>query len=215
MKKLLKLMLVIGLLTAILIPGSIVHAASSETFSFPSSGSTVVGSVGFINAEEVGWFWSVTRGDTAYETFNTSMATINGAVLDIEVVTNVLSPGAQVDWNVEINDVLVDSFTVNNGFTGPIHRVLNFAAISGPDYKVEIIVTNEVADGAGSHSLAYSGEYAHSVQLVSSDTPGPGPGPEVGGDIYPTNKFLMLVPVIILGFTLLTSIIVLKRKNIV
>ena len=107
MKKLLNLTVVLGLLALLLVPCGTALAAASETFVFPSSGSTVVGSLGFIDAEQIGWFWSVSRGDTVYETFNTSLPSINGAILDIEVVGNVLSSGAQVDWDVEINDVAV------------------------------------------------------------------------------------------------------------
>lgn len=214
MRKLLKITLILGMIAALLIPSSIVNAASSETFSFPSSTSTVVGSLGVVDAEQIGYFWSASRGDTVYETFSTSMPTIDGVTLDIEVVSNVLNSGAQVDWNVEINDVVVDNFTVNEGFTGLIHREISFAPISGPDYKVEIVVTNQVPNGQGSHSLAYDGEYAHSVELISSGAPGPEPELEVGGNIYPANKFMMLIPAIMLGFIILSSIVILKRKNI-
>lgn len=169
MKTLLKLAVVLGLVAALLIPGGAALANSSQTFAFPSSGSTVVGSVGFIDADEIGWFWKVSRGDTVTETLNSSIAAIGGAILDIEVVRNVLEPGVSVDWDVEINGVVVDSFTVNDGFTGAIHREMSFSPIMGPDYDVELIVTNEVATGDGSHTLAYAGAYAHSIELISTD----------------------------------------------
>ena len=47
-------------------------AQTSQTFDFPSSDSTVVGSVGFIDADEVGFFWSMQRGDRVSETFTFS-----------------------------------------------------------------------------------------------------------------------------------------------
>jgi hypothetical protein len=167
MKKMLKLGLALGLVIALLIPGGMALAAHSETFAFPSPGSTVVGSVGFIDGDEIGWFWSVARGDTVSETLSSSLPTIGGAILDVELVDNVLNSGAYVDWDVKINGVLVDSFTVNEGFTGPIHREMSFAPIAGPDYLVELVVTNEVAGGEGSHSLAYAGAHAHSIELIS------------------------------------------------
>ena len=169
MKRLLKLTVALGLVAALLIPGGMALASESETFAFPSSGSTVVGSVGFINTDEIGWFWSVARGDTVSETLSSSIDKIGGAILDIEVITNVLSTGAYVDWDVKIDGVVVDSFTVNDGFTGTIHKEMRFAPITGPDYNVELVVTNEVAGGEGSHTLAYAGAYAHSIELISID----------------------------------------------
>jgi len=135
-------------------------------FDFPSAGSTVVGSTGFIDADEIGFFWSVARGDRVTETFSTALSSINRAILEIEVVTNVLNSGAFVDWDLEINGVVVGSFTINEGFTGPFTVDVNFSPITGPVYDVKIRVTNEVAGGEGSHTLAYAGAFAHSIQLV-------------------------------------------------
>jgi hypothetical protein len=169
MRKMLKLGLALGLVITLLMLGSVAVAAESQTFEFPSAGSTVVGSVGFIDADEIGYFWSVAGGDMVGETLSSSLPTIGGAILNVEVVTNVLYPGAYVDWDVKINGVIVDSFTVDEGFTGPIHREISFAPIAGPDYLVELVVTNEVAPGDGSHTLAYAGAYAHSIELISPE----------------------------------------------
>src|SRR4051812_19346127 len=37
---------------------------------FPSAASTIVGSVGFIDSEQVGYFWSANRGDSVAETLS-------------------------------------------------------------------------------------------------------------------------------------------------
>jgi hypothetical protein len=169
MRKMLKLGLALGLAITLLMLGSVGVAAESQTFTFPSAGSTVVGSVGFIDDDEIGWFWSIARGDTVSETLSSSLPAVRGAILDLEVVRNLLNSGAYVDWDVKINGVIVDSFTVDEGFTGPIHRETSFAPIAGPDYLVELVVTNEVAPGDGSHTLAYAGAYAHSIELISTE----------------------------------------------
>jgi hypothetical protein len=140
--------------------------ALATTFPFPSSDSTVVASVGFINSTEVGYFWSAARGDRVAETF-IGPSVVNRAVLRVEVVTNVLNSGAHVDWNIEINGHVVGNFTVSEDFTGPIVRSMFFPAIGGPFYTVTIRVTNTVAGGQGSHTLAYAGSFEHSIQLIA------------------------------------------------
>jgi hypothetical protein len=139
--------------------------ALSTTHPFPSNDSTVVGSVGFIDSDEVGYFWSAARGDSVSETFNGPVKLLR-AVLRVQVVENVLNSGAFVDWDVEINGILVGSFSVPEGYTGPIVEDMIFPAITGPTYNVAIRVTNEVAGGQGSHTLAYAGLFAHSNRAV-------------------------------------------------
>jgi hypothetical protein len=134
------------------------------TFAFPSNDSTVVASVGFIDSDEVGYFWSAVRGDRVTETF-TGPPVLRRAVLSVEVVTNVLAPGAHVDWRIEINGNPVGTFVVNSGFTGPIVRDIVIGGMVGPIYTVTIRVTNTVAPGLGSHTLAYAGPFAHSIEL--------------------------------------------------
>jgi hypothetical protein len=142
-----------------------VASDSNVIFDFPSADSTVVASIGFMDADEIGWFWSVGRGDLVSETFSTALGSISRAILEVEVVQNVLNSGAFVDWDLEINGVVVGSFTINEGFTGPVTVDVTFAPITGPIYDVTIRVTNEVAPGFGSHSLAYAGAFAHSIQV--------------------------------------------------
>ena len=142
-----------------------VASDSSAVFDFPSADSTVVASVGFIDTDEVGWFWSVGRGDLVSETFSTSLGSISRAILEVDVIRNVLNSGAFVDWDIEINGVVVGSFTINEGFTAPVTVDVTFSPITGPVYDVTIRVTNEVAVGEGSHTLAYAGAFAHSIQL--------------------------------------------------
>jgi hypothetical protein len=144
-------------------------AQISQTFDFPSSDSTVVGSVGFFDADEVGAFWSMQRGDRVSETFTFSgPSSINRALLQVAVVTNVLAPGQSVNWNLEINGTVLGSFTVPAGFTGPLTLDVSFPPISGPTYAVTIRVTNEVPGGGGAHTLAYAGNLAHSIELFAT-----------------------------------------------
>jgi len=138
-----------------------------EVLIFPSASSSVVASVGFIDAAQIGYFWSVGRGDGVRESFSTTLPTVDHLDLEFSVPDNVLNNGAQVDWNVEVNNVVVGSFTVLEGLIGDVSQSYSFAPIAGPNYTVELVVTNEVASGEGSVSLAYAGDYAHSIQLTS------------------------------------------------
>jgi hypothetical protein len=162
-KRFLLVILGLGVAAMLAWPGG--ATAQSATFAFPSSTSTVVGSVGFVNAEEVGFFWTAQRGDRVSETF-TGPGSVNRAILRVEVVRNVLISGEEVDWNLEINGTVVGSFTVPQGFTGPLTLDVSFPAILGPTYAVTIRVTNDVPGGSGSHTLAYAGNFAHSIELA-------------------------------------------------
>jgi opacity protein-like surface antigen len=143
--------------------------AAAATFTFPSAGSTVVGSVGFINADEIGYFWSAARGDSVEETFADPALSVDSLALALNVVTNVLASGAEVDWNVLLNNILVGSFTVTDGFTGDLNLLFSFAPISSPgSYTLRLEVTNEVPSGDGSHTFAYDGAFQHSVTFNPS-----------------------------------------------
>lgn len=150
-------------------------AASAGIHTFPSAGSTVVGSVGFIDADEIGFFWSVLRGDSVAETFADPLASVTGATLDLDVVTNVLNGGNQVDWAVLLNGTPIGGFTVPQGFTGPLSPVFAFAPVApiGGNYTVRLLVTNEVPGGGGSHTFAYAGQFQHSVTLTGTAVPEP------------------------------------------
>ena len=126
-----------------------------QVFTFPSANSTVIGSVGFLNSCEVGYFWSASRGDSVEQTF-TGPASITKALLRAYVVQNVLNSGAHVDWSLSINGIDVARFRVNQGVVGTVQVGRTFAAITGPSYDVKIRVTNEVASGQGSITLAYA-----------------------------------------------------------
>ena len=139
--------------------------APSTTYAFPSAGSTVVGSVGFIDADEVGYFWSVARGDSVSQSF-AGPASVTKAGLKVTVMFNNLNSGAHVDWSLEINGTPVARFRVPQGYLGPITLRKVFPAIAGPNYAVKIRVTNEVAVGQGSVTLAYAGASAHVLVLL-------------------------------------------------
>lgn len=138
--------------------------APEGTFDFPSSGSTIVGSTGFIDAEQVGYFWSVTRGDSVVEAF-AGPSSISSYALHVDVLDNALNSGAFVNWNVIINGVTVDNFSVDEGFLGTVNRFASFPAIAGPGYNVELRVTNEVASGQGSHTFRYAGNGNNRIEF--------------------------------------------------
>ena len=138
-------------------------------FDFPSGDSAVAGNAAFISDVEVGFFWSAAAGDSVSQTFRASEC-IRQAILDIEVLNNSLSEGAFVTWELVINGVVVGSFNVESGFTGEITEAFTFPAIFGPEYQVELRVANEVPVGDGSISLAYAGDFAHSLTLICCDS---------------------------------------------
>lgn len=119
---------------------------------------TVVGSVGYLNPNEVGYFWSQARGDSVTETFADALLSVTQTRLDLIVVQNVLSGGNSVNWNVLLNGMLIGNFTINQGFTGPVMHIFNHAPVPniGGMYTVRMEVTNEVPVGAGSHTF-YAG----------------------------------------------------------
>ena len=160
-----------------LVGAAFASSAMAGVHSFPSGGSTVVGSVGFINASEIGYFWSVSRGDMVSEAFADALPSVDQMILDIAVPTNVLNSGASVNWDILLNGNTVGNFTVVQGFTGPIHLDQSFSPVAhvGGLYTVKLAVTNEVPGGQGSHSLAYDGQWPHTVDLRSGGViPAPG-----------------------------------------
>lgn len=152
-------------------PFSAPATLADDVFDFPSDASSVIGSLGFIDADEIGFFWTAARGDLVSESFDSSCSRIDATNLDMDVVTNVLNSGAFVDWDVEINGNVVDSFTIPQGFTGPFSVNSVFPPIDGPVYDVTLRVTNVVAGGQGSHTFAYYNSgvpngFDHSIELV-------------------------------------------------
>jgi len=131
---------------------------------FPSSTSSVIGSTGFIDDVQVGYFWSVSRGDSVAQTFS-GPAKVKSAILKLDVVQNFLSGGAEVDWTLSINGKDVGSFVIGEGQTGPVTNTFKFAKIKGGSYDVKIRVTNEVPGGQGSITLRYAGTGQHSITL--------------------------------------------------
>lgn len=147
-------------------------SAMADLHPFPSSASTVVGSVGFIDGDEVGHFWSVSRGDRVSETFADPLASVNRAIINVGVPRNSLTSGNFVDWEVSLNGTVVDMFRVDSGFLGTVSRDVMFAPVGavGGSYDVTYRALNEVPGGGGSHTFAYAGDFSHSIELV----PAPG-----------------------------------------
>jgi len=131
---------------------------------FPSATSTVIGSTGFIDGEQVGYFWSASRGDSVAQSFS-GPNRVKKAKLSLDVVDNVLNNGAHVDWTVSINGTDVGSFQINEGQLGAVTQSFSFPKITGGTYLVKMRVTNEVAGGEGSHTFRYAGNGPHSIKL--------------------------------------------------
>jgi len=124
-------------------------------FTFPSDDSIVVGSGGFIDSTQVGFFWSADRGDSVSETF-TGPPVATSYTLDVDVITNTLV-SVGTNWQVLINGVEVDLFPVSPGFVGTVSRTAMFPDIPGPTYTVELRLVNEIPPGGGSHTFRYAG----------------------------------------------------------
>jgi len=142
------------------------HAAQSiqAAQAFPSASSTVVGSVGFIDSVQCGYFWSVSRGDSVAETFS-GPGRVKKAIFKLDVVSNALVATAFVNWTVSINGKDIGSFSITSGQLGPVTYKFTFPKITGGSYAVKMRVTNEVAGGEGSHTFRYAGTGQHSVTL--------------------------------------------------
>lgn len=147
--------------------------ALGAVHSYPGAAgsATVVGSVGYINPNEVGYFWSVSRGDSVTETFADGLPFVTQTRLDLDVIQNVLNSGNSVNWNVLLNGTVIGSFSVAQGFTGPVTHILNHAAVAhiGGNYTVRMEVANEVPGGGGSHTWlagAPAGAIGSTVTLV-------------------------------------------------
>ena len=138
--------------------------APQSVSDYPSASSTIVGSVGFIDSEQVGYFWSAARGDSVSQTL-TGPNKLKKAVLKLDVVSNNLNNGAHVDWTVSINGTDIGSFAVNEGQLGSITKKFLFPKKTGGTYTVKMRVTNEVAGGEGSMTFRYAGTGQHSITL--------------------------------------------------
>jgi hypothetical protein len=158
------------LIVAASLAGPLAVGAQATTFEFPSSSSTVVSS-GAAPAGTVGYFWSKARGDKVSQAF-VGPSYIEHATLTVQPSSNALTSGAEVDWTVSINSVDIGSFVVPSGTTSPITFERSFTAMPGPNYAVEMRVTNEVGSGQGSISLpSTGGTGSHSLDLSNAGPP--------------------------------------------
>ncbi len=135
-----------------------------DSFGFPSDDSDVVGSLGFIDDDEVGFFWSEARGDRVTETFTSSLGEITRVVWDFDIVRSSL--GETLDWTLLINGVEVTDVSFS-GETGPQQIDVTFPAIaaSGGAYEVSFEATSEVSPGLGSMTLRYAGDGPRDIEF--------------------------------------------------
>jgi len=135
-------------------------AAVPITYSdeFPSADSTVVGSVGFINANEIGWFWSVSRGHSVTETFvGTGLEYAYQLDLDFQVTDNVLLEN--IYWDVYVNGSDIGDWSWTPvASTGLVSLSFGFSDITGNGtYEIAMLVSNEASSGYGSIALGVPG----------------------------------------------------------
>lgn len=135
---------------------------STSSFVFPSATSTVIGSVGFVDSENVGYFWDVNRGDSVSETFF-GPGSVSSYTLDVGIPRNNLST-EDIDWEVVINGTVVDTFQVVAGQSS-VNISGSFASISGPSYDVSVRVTNTISPGLGSCTFRYAGAGENTLTL--------------------------------------------------
>jgi hypothetical protein len=130
------------------------------TANFPSTNSTVVASLGFISPTEIGYFWSVARGDSVSQTFTgTGLTSVNHLDLHLNIPENFLNSGAFTNWNVSLNGVIVGSWmwTDTSGI-GPLDLSYSFLDVVGDGtYAIRMAVTNQVPPGSGSIALSVPG----------------------------------------------------------
>lgn len=169
MKRLLNL----ALLAAALGVTSAAQAAPSVAVTFPSSAASVTGSVGTISPGEIGFFWSVSRGDQVSESYaSTGLFGAEQLSMDVNVTQNVLSPGSFVSWDVLVNGIDVGDWTWSNtDGTGLANIALTFAPIAGEFSSLALVVSNEVAGGDGSIALGLG-----TLATVTGATDVPEPG---------------------------------------
>lgn len=131
---------------------------------FPSPDSTVVAPVGggFLDEDEVGYFYSASSSHGVAESFDAGLPQITRAVLDLFVHAN--TANVPVSWGLRVNGVPVGSFGLAVGQTGPVHVDLSFAPIAGPSYQVRLEIQTNVS--SGSQTLAYAGSQVGALELL-------------------------------------------------
>ena len=149
--------------------GLCTSAALADVHDFPSADSEVVASVGFIDGERVGFFWTQTRGDRVTEFFDDPASEVTRVVFDFEVLTNGLRETLQ--WALLINGEEVARFEVPPGLSGPQQIDATFPAIPavGGGYEVSFETRNDISGGAGAHTLRYAGAGPFQIELIGED----------------------------------------------
>lgn len=147
--------------------------ASASTFydPFPSSDSTVVGSVGFIDSLRIGYFYSETDGHLVQETFtDTGLESVVGLKLSLVVTDDSLTE--VLVWNVFVNDIFVGDW-VQRPIDGTGPKEFNYVfpdIIGNGTYTVAMRVRQDVPQGSGSIALGYSDFQPGSLLLVGCPT---------------------------------------------
>jgi len=145
----------LALVAVAMLGGASVAKGQSVTVTFPTSTSFVTASTGSISSTEIGYFWSVSRGDQVSQAYaGTGLFGVSSLSMDLNVTRNLLNSGAHVDWDVLVNGVDVGDWSWSDlSGTGLTNISLTFAPISGEFSSLALVVTNEVPFGGGSIAL--------------------------------------------------------------
>jgi hypothetical protein len=154
--------IVIGGAFAALTLAALINSAPANAQTYSDSFATVASTGTGVSFNGTSWGFFFNLGNSVEQTYGTtSLNSVNSLDLDIDITNNVLLNAAFVNFDIRVNGTTVDSFTVNEGFTGNLFRSASFAPIAGlgdgDDYTVLLIETNQVAGGEGSVRVASPG----------------------------------------------------------
>ena len=137
---------------------------------------------------------------------NTNPEPVNNVVVIDILPDNVEFVNADHTYTQDGQELTFDLGTLDDGESGSIEIVGTVNAAAAPG----IILVNECTIESDETELTTFIEET----LICSE-PGPPPGPEVGGEIKPVNKLMLLVPFITMGILVVAagSIIMLRRRK--
>jgi|GEM_PF-4988185 len=139
--------------------------SGADVHDFPSADSDVVASVGFRDGENIGAFWSATRGDLVSEFLVDPASEITGLVWNLDITRQGLRE--PLDWGLYVNGVEVARVSYE-AESGPQTIEIRFNAIpsDGGGYLVSFECLSTVASAFGSMDLRYAGAGPHQIELI-------------------------------------------------
>ena len=146
-------------------------ALTESTFDFPSAASDVVASAGFINANEMGFFFSASNGHAVSQTFETTTAYLSHLIFSLSIPTNGLAQDQQGEFDIRVNGTKVAELVITPDLLGTHLFHVPVPNIPGPNFTIGLEMTNDIAPGGGTFSLGYAEPTPSSITLLSSEPP--------------------------------------------